>query len=349
MSEDYQALAEKYNNFLAPAMKLMVNGRDVVSDLQLVIEGMEISLSLMQAGSASFHVVNGFQLESRTFMNTVTDTFQLGSILSVEAGYGSDTRKLFHGYISEVSYDFGELPGLQVTALDVIRMMMDSIYQNHCYAVTSYSEAFREVMKRYDALYDHLEVEESEKEIQQVVQNGSDYKFVQEQLCAKANKEFLVSGGTVYFRKPKDRVEAAVFLKWGEGLISFQERKQQCNQTIRVYGKADNSKEPQKVEIIAKNSDSSSALTVIKEYRNSALIGEAAIQQYANKLAARQQDKSQGGSGSCIGLPELIPGTYIKLGNLGTSEAKDYYIKRVRHSIGSSGYTTQFEVEGIKA
>lgn len=348
MSEDYKALAGKYNNFLAPAMKIYVNGTDVVSELQLAVDGLEVSLSMSRAGSVQFQILNGFLLESRRFANTVTDTFQPGSILTVETGYGSDTTKLFQGYISEVAFEFGEQPVVHVTALDVVRMMMDTVYLNYCYTVSSYSEAFQEVMKRYSVLYDTLEVEETGKEIMQITQKGSDYKFVQEQLCTKAGKEFLVIGGRVYFRTPADGAEAAVFLEWGEGLISFQERKQQCSQTVRVYGKADNKKDRQMVEVTVTNADSSSQLTIVREYQNPALIGEAAIRQYANKLADHQRDRSCGGSGSCIGLPELVPGTYIRLGNLGSGEGKDYYIKSVRHSIGSSGYITQFDVEGIK-
>lgn len=348
MSKNYKTLAEKYDNFLAPAMKIRVNGAEVISELQLAVDGLELSLSLTQAGSVSFHIVNGFQLESRSFSSTVTDTFQLGGILSVEAGYGSDTTKLFHGYISEVAYEFGEQPMIRVTGLDVIRMMMDSAYLNYCYTVTSYSEAFQEVMKRYTALYDRLEVGDTSAEIKQIVQKGSDYKFVQEQLCAKAGKEFLVIGGTVYFRTPADGAEAAVSLEWGEGLISFQERKQQCSKTIRVYGRADNRKDAQMVEVTVTNEGSSSELNIVREYQNPALVGEAAIRRYANQMADRYRDKSCGGSGSCIGLPELVPGSYIKLGNLGSGEAKEYYIRSVRHSIGSSGYTTQFDVEGIR-
>lgn len=348
MENDYKALAEKYNYFAAPIMKVIVDGTEVTAGQQMVVENLSISLSLNRAGSVQFNVINVFQLGSREFSDEVKNNFQLGKILSVEIGYSSDTTKLFQGYISELSFDFGENPEVRITALDFRRLMMDTCYQNHTYAVTSYSQAFQEVMKRYGKFYEQMEVETTGDEIKNVVQNGSDYKFVQEQLCAKANKEFMILGGTVYFRTPKSGAEPVACLEWGEGLISFQERKSQCNQTIRVYGKADNKKDKQMVEVIVTDEGSDEDIVVIKEYKNAGLVGEAAIQQYANKLANHQRDAGRSGSGICIGLPELVPGNYIKLGNLGLNQAKEYYINSVRHSIGSSGYTTQFDVEGIR-
>lgn len=347
MSADYGTLASKYGNFMTPVMKILVNGSDVIAGQNLAVENLSLSLSLRQAGSVHFNVVNAFSLSDRTFTDTVKQTFQPGSRIKVELGYGSVTSLLFQGYISELCLDFGEMPQMSVTALDVTRLLMDTVHQNLVYEVTGYSAAFQAVMKEFEGMYDTLEVEETRDNLTKVIQKDNSFRFIQEELCAKANREFLVIGGTVYFRSPAE-TEAVVSLSWGEGLMSFQERRSQCSQTIRVYGKAENKKEQLKAEVSVKTAAASSGICVVKEYQNYSLVGQSAIQNYAEKIAARQKAAGESGSGTCIGIPELVPGSYIKLGNLDSGEPKEYYISSVTHKMGSSGYTTQFNVEGCK-
>ena len=50
------------------------------------------------------------------------------------------------------------------------------------------------------------------------------------------------------------------------------------------------------------------------------------------------------GSGQVIGLPDLRPGDNVELTGLGKRFSGVYYVKKVEHAIGSSGYRTQFEV-----
>lgn len=348
MPADYAALASKYSNFTTPVMKVLINGSDVIANQKLAVENLSVSLSLNQAGSVHFNVVNAFELSSRTFTDAVKQSFQPGSSIKVELGYGSATSLLFQGYIAELCLDFGETPQISVTALDVIRLLMDTVHQNLVYEVTSYSAAFQAVMKEFEGMYDALEVEATEDSLTKVVQKDSSFRFIQEELCVKANREFFVAGGKAYFRTPRKETEAVAALNWGEGLMSFQERRSQCNQTIRVYGKAENKKDQLKVEVKVKTDDASSKICVVKEYQKYSLIGQDAIQKYAEQIAGRQKAAGKGGSGTCIGIPELIPGSYIKLGNLDSGEGKEYYLKSVKHNIGSSGYTTQFDVEGCK-
>lgn len=349
MADDFQTLAEKYNNFAAPAMKLYVGSTEVISEQGLVIENLSVSLSASQSGSVHFNVVNAFQLSSRTYMQQIKNTFQLGSTLKVELGYGSNTTSIFQGYISELSLDYGEVPEIAVTALDVRRLLMDTVHQGYVRKVTGYSQAFQELMEGYSAFYDTLEVEATSEELTQLIQKDTDYRFIQEQLCANSDREFIVVGGTVYFRTPKKDKEAVVLLQWGEGLMSFQERKNLCNQTIRVHGRAENKRDNCTVEVTVNTEGSATDFMVIREYQKPALIGEAAIRKYAEQLANKQMGKYNGGSGTCIGLPELMPGVYIQLGNLDSKKPKKYYISSVKHSFGSGGFTTQFDVEGSEA
>ncbi len=50
------------------------------------------------------------------------------------------------------------------------------------------------------------------------------------------------------------------------------------------------------------------------------------------------------GSGQVIGVPDLRPGYNVRLSGLGQRFTADYYVKKVEHTLGSSGYLTGFEV-----
>jgi phage protein D len=49
-------------------------------------------------------------------------------------------------------------------------------------------------------------------------------------------------------------------------------------------------------------------------------------------------------SGQVIGLPDLRPGDNIEVKGVGQRFSGQYYVTKVEHSIGSSGYLSSFEV-----
>ena len=49
------------------------------------------------------------------------------------------------------------------------------------------------------------------------------------------------------------------------------------------------------------------------------------------------------GSGQVIGVPDLRPGFNVRLSGLGQRFTQDYYVTKVEHTLGGSGYTTSFE------
>ena len=47
-------------------------------------------------------------------------------------------------------------------------------------------------------------------------------------------------------------------------------------------------------------------------------------------------------SGSTVGLPDLVTGTALQVGGLPDRFGGRYFVTSTTHSIGESGYTTQF-------
>ena len=54
------------------------------------------------------------------------------------------------------------------------------------------------------------------------------------------------------------------------------------------------------------------------------------------------------GEGECIGIPELIPGRYIKIDGADDKTIGTYFITKVVHKFNQDHYVTTFEVKGAK-
>jgi phage protein D len=50
------------------------------------------------------------------------------------------------------------------------------------------------------------------------------------------------------------------------------------------------------------------------------------------------------GTGTTIGLPDLRPGNHVEIHGVGRTFGGLYYVLKVTHTIGASGYMTEFEV-----
>ena len=48
----------------------------------------------------------------------------------------------------------------------------------------------------------------------------------------------------------------------------------------------------------------------------------------------------------CIGLPEILPGRFVKIDRVDSLANKKYYVTRVTHTYDRSGFTTRLEAEG---
>ena len=55
------------------------------------------------------------------------------------------------------------------------------------------------------------------------------------------------------------------------------------------------------------------------------------------------------GEGECIGIPELIPGRYLKIDGGDELTNGTYFLTKVYHRFRTDEYTTAFEVKGAKA
>jgi phage protein D len=66
-------------------------------------------------------------------------------------------------------------------------------------------------------------------------------------------------------------------------------------------------------------------------------------QTLSREILERNAKEMLTGSGSTVGLPNLVAGSVVRIDGLGTRFSGRYFVTSTTHTIGDSGYTTRFE------
>lgn len=345
----FDELHQKYRNFLTPAARILLDGNDLQGSLGLAADEVSVDLRMDEASSCTFNIVNAYDLKSSSFNSISKSKVIPGAVVEVSLGYSSNLTLLFKGYISEVSASFRDMPILSVTAMDVRKLMMESGDTFYIHQVKSYSAAFSEVMERYAKLSPNPVLDSTPEEFEDIAQMNNDYDFITKYLAVKADREFFVLAGTAYFRTPEKVTAPILTLEWGRDLISFTRNSIYQDIQVTVIGYDEEKKEAIKGEATEKSDDKQQQVIAQAQKTLSSdpsITDMKAARQAAEKAALERKKRAQGGKGSCIGLPEIVPGRFVKLDKLDSDINKAYYLDQVKHNFGSDGYTIDFEIKG---
>lgn len=347
----YKGLANKYNGFLVPALKIKVKGKDIIANMHLAVENVSITLSLNSASSCNFSVTNAYNEESRDFNSDIANALKLGTVMEIEVGYGSATTKIFKGYVGELSQEFTDFPVLTVTLFDVRRLMMDSGKRMMIHQVKNYTEAFTSVMQTYQKICTNSEVDKTTDKLDTagVYQSLNDYDFITQDLALKTDREFFVLAGKAYFRERRKSKKPIMTLEWGNGLISFVKTASYIHAQVIVKGYDEANNEVFKGE--AKVVSTDDLVKVISSPQPDIILDPDATDQEkaqtrADYEAQQKLINSQTAKASCIGLPEIVPGRFIEFDKVGEASQRKYYITKVKHAFNEGGFSTNFTVGG---
>ncbi len=346
-TQSYADLISTYKQFLAPVCKIKIDGSDLPEGV--FVPNVTVSLSIDSASTVNFSVEGAYDPKSTGFDSSIKSKFKLGAKVSVSLGYSSSLIEVFQGYIFGVGASFGESNILTITAMDVRRLMMEGTAREEKHVVTTYSAAFEAVMDRYSGLCSKKEVTATDSdEIESIVQRVSDYQFITEVLAKRGNREFFVLGDTAYFREKGANKTACVSLNWGEGLTAFSRKSLYQNLKITVLGFDPEKKEAVSAEVTEKAEESQTQVVPANEtiLVDSDAKEVAKAKKRAEKEAAKRKTEAQSGSGSTIGIPDIVPGRFIKLDKLDSDLNDTYYITEVSHNFSTDGFTTDFQIGG---
>lgn len=348
----FEALASKYGNFCVPLIKIKMNGTELISTLKLSVVDIRVTLSLRAASMVLFKLGGLYDEESHSFDKKIKSYFTLGNIMEVELGYLSRTCKIFKGFVAMLGAEFYQAPLLVVTLMDVRRLMMLSGSQYMLHEVVNYSDAFKTIITKYSKLCSP-EIDATDDKLERPLsQTQNDYLFVTKELIknGKADREFFVLGSKVYFRQPRKVRQPMMTLQYGRELLALKIDEEYQDLKVEVIGYDD---QAQKVVVgsaaVKKNKNQKKLFSSAQVFTvtDPAVHTQKKAGEKAKVIAKEKEWKARSGRGVTVGLPELVPGRFVKVEALEKDYGDHkYYIESVVHEISGESFRTTFEIGG---
>lgn len=368
---EFTQLRKQYENFSYPFSVVEINNKDISKDKNgLAVSDLNIELtSGFEASIASFTIYNCYNRHNSQFEITkVKKYIMIGSLVKIFLGYGRSCREVFRGFISGIRFFSNEyeIPGIEITAMDVKGVMMAN---NNSYQLKAeyFSDAVREILqkKAYTGLktasvINKLDIsatpdktspaagqtKASDRTVEMVCE--SDYEFVVK-AAKKYNYEFFSLGGTVYFRKAKENKDILLEAAPNTGLKGYEITYDITGQTEAIEVR---SMDPGKAQLIStqsrvnqKISQQNQAKNLIKQSKKSYIDPTVSSQKEAQYRLDYLKEEMMFRFGNLeaefIGLPELVPGRFIKMKELGNMVSNTFYLVSVTHKMDTeSGFVT---------
>ena len=375
---EYEALREKYGFFEGAAIVIRVNDRELTSFKKgFPVGDVVIDLtSGYEASIAEYSIYDVYDLAQNEFLfERVKQYILLGSKIEIELGYKAVTTRVFHGLITRVNfiYDTDGIPCIRVTAMDVKGIMMAGSYDRQLRA-TNYSDAVTEILKRtaYEKLRNSgvitkITVDDtpdkrtaqatgdmngsSDRTIEMVAE--SDYEFVVK-VGKRNNYEFFTECGNVIFRKAKSDKKILIELSPTMGLRGFDISYDITGIVEKVIvrgmdvSKAKMIKAEQKLyNNISRGNKAKAVLKGSqKVYIDSTVSSKEEAETRAESIVENMSYRYGTMNCEMVGIPELMPGHFIKLFGLGTGPDNKFYLNKVRHEFNRDGRYLVF-LEGV--
>ena len=148
-SYDFHALEKKYSGFRAPAFKIMIEGKDIVTKEYMGIGELTVENSIDKASIFNFTVINGYEMQKSSF-KWVEDYLTVGKKIEIKLGYIDKFETVFEGYITNVKFQFikGEVPTMLISGMDASFLMMKG-KKSFIWSKKKHSDIVTDVGKKY--------------------------------------------------------------------------------------------------------------------------------------------------------------------------------------------------------
>lgn len=370
----YEELRAKYEEFDLPTVEIKVNDKSIMdAKRSFGISDVDVELTAgFEASTASFSIYNAYDYDDAEFdFDSIKNYVLIGSAVQIYMGYTSTLQEVFRGVITRVNFliEDGEIPCVQVSAMDVKAVMMANRYHK-ALSAKSYSEAVKEILSQgvYESLKNDniivsLEIsdtpdqspvgadagtqEESDRMIEMV--GESDYEFVT-RAAKKYNYEFFVLGGRVYFRSAKcdNTSQFTVTSDVSIKRLSVEYDVTGLAESVEVRGL-----DVGKAKLLSNSKKNSNKLSQGSKAK-SLISGSKFV--FIDPSAYSAEDTSYRANYlmedmmyrygtlelEMIGIPDILPGKFIDVKNVGKVISNEFYVQSVRHYMNRDGeYSTK--------
>jgi phage protein D/phage baseplate assembly protein gpV len=341
------------NQYYAPDFEVKIEGLTMVADVTSFVTELTYDNNLDTADMFTL------RLNNADLRFTDSALFDVGKKVEIYMGYYGDLHPMMLGEITSISPTFpqGGAPTITITGYDKSHRMRHNSPARYTFKNMKDSN-IAALIASENLLIPVVDPAPTPAR-ESVQQTGSDWAFLK-QLADRNCFQVYVHWDKLYFRFPRPQTEM-VILEWGKNLSSFTPRLSTSGQFgIQIVRGYDYKLAQNIVEILPAISLGSDLDNIterlgssfvdqlvelgrnvardkpVDNYLDAAVIAKSILMQLLEGLFE--------GSGSTIGNPRLRAGDTIEIKGIGKRFSGNYRLSKVTHTIGESGYITQFEV-----
>jgi len=357
----YTALAKKYDNFTAPGFEVLVDGKTLAPG-KYHIPSVEVEISATgTAGGCTFTIEGQYDYKNSKWVNDADRLIKPGAKLTVNGGY-QERKELFYGYVDEYALEFksDDTPCIRVNGLDGLGYLM-----NHCEPFYAGEKKAKQIV---ETVLQKSQSAGFAKSITVGQLNGFETPIIKEQLddwkflrmmAQRYGATMFAVDGELIFDNVAAKTAPILTLTLGKSVRNFTRRVSLAHQvgSVEVLGRDVNQKAVKgTASNVTVGGDGKTAAQWVGGLRTSVLRERSEYARTQKECELLAQNRLNGiamdfvyGEGDCIGIPELIPGRYLKIDGGDELTNGTYFLTKVFHRFSTEGYTTAFEVKGAKA
>jgi len=367
-------------DYYAPDFRVLVEGQELDPTTHGDILDLNVTMDIEALTSFSL-TVNNWDDRSFDFKYSDTTTFDIGKRVDIQMGYANQMRFMASGLIQTLAPRFPESgsPTMAVTGVDRRVKLRDRRPKPS--DVKKFIKKTDSQIAQMIAQRNQLDYAVSETGAEHPVvfqKNLDDLTFLMGR-AKRIDFDFYLRVDPVtgkdklFFVSPTDnrdarRTQTYVF-EWGKNLINYSSQltlnRQVASVTVRGWdpaGKKGISYTATPRDLPENRSQGTSGPQVAKDRladRQDFVVDQpvGSAQEARDLAISHLRERAYQfltGSGRVIGLPDMRPGDVVELRKLGqrfcgtSANPIQYKVKKVTHTLGSSGYQTQFEVSSAK-
>lgn len=337
------------NNFLDGTInfKIFSNGKELSADLQLI--SFRIRKEINRIGKALLIFDAGDMPEGKV-PESEKKTFDLGNIIDIQIGYGSDLQSVFSGMVvsHNINIDSGNEGKLEIECRDLAYKLTQG-RKNKIFNDKLDSDIISAILAGYDGI--SLSVEDTKiVHKEQVHQLATDWDFILSR--AAANGLIVIPDGEkLELTEPKMDASSGISITYGNDLIEFGGKVNSDSQYEKVTATSwDPSKQAttnvtSKIPALNKQGSSDDKPKAGDlSFKTSASLTQPELQTIVDFQALKiGLSRIQGPCKFC-GNAAIQVGKIITLAGLSKRFNGDAYIGALDHEFNESGWTTTVEM-----
>jgi Bacteriophage probable baseplate hub protein len=365
-----------HTDYYAPSFRVEIDGEQLSPQTNGDVLSLKVSMDIDNMTSFEICVANWVDAATpRTaetldgFKHSDSNRFDPGRQVHIKMGYADRLVSMVTGQITSLAPKFPQQgpSTLTVAGLDGMFRLKDRRPREG--EATKYrnktdSQIAEIIATRNNLLANVTPGGESHPEV--VQKNQDDAQFLIERAKRIDFDCFLLTDPqsnrtTLHFMRPTDGRDSSRIrnfaLRWGENLISFMPTINMSEQVGQVTVRGWNPTAKQAIVATAGPDDlprsasggRSGPQASQQSQQKSDVTVDAPVSsqqeafELAKSLLLERAYRYITATGQIIGLPDLRPSDNLSLSGLGSRFNGDYYVKKVEHTVGESGYQTQFE------